>query len=228
MDGKQIVSLVGYNTFFLMSASIMGVGLFLLILGTRSGLAARNNSDRVPTLAYIATVLGGLLILIPIYPLALLRSTTDLVVSSEEEMVRFTQTMIGITQRGYSLYWDSLTQTPQAADPDATPTPLYTQDGTPYWELPTAVPIEPTTTPTPTVDIGVYAGETAVPTVTGVWPTLEATAAWPVLNPNEGPPTPTFDIVELATQNAAAVVTAAPTLDPEKWNPQTPVATPVR
>jgi len=212
MDVK-LINAGGYGLFFLIAAAIVGVGLFLLFLGARSGLQARNNSDRVPTLAYVATVLGALLIAIPAYPVALLRSTTDLMVESEDEMVRFTNTMVGIAQRGFALYKDGLDETPEPPDPDATPTPLYVQDETPVHESPTAVP----------------GNETAVPTVTGVWPTLgaDATPTWTVLNPSEGPPTPTVDIVVLATQNAARV-TAAPTLDPETWNPQTPVATPVR
>lgn len=230
VDGKTIFSAGSYGLFFIIGAIILGLGLYLIFLAAQSMLKARE-ANRFPTAAFVIAVLAGVLIALPIYPLALLQATNDLIAESEMELVEFVENMARITSRGFTLYQVADGMNP-APDPDATPTPLFIQDGTPVF--PTAGPLPDPAEPTATPDMGVSVGGTAVPTVTGVWPTLPpgATATWPVLNPSEGPHTATPDIAALATQNAAVVTAnqtkAAPTLNPETWNVLTPVATPVR
>lgn len=223
MDGKLIFSAGSYGLFFAIAFSIVGIGAYLVLSAAISAFRARNNAERVPTGVYIGSILGLVLILLPIYPLALLRSTNDMLVDSEPEMYEFVANMVRITNRGFNLYKETL---PTATPDMSTPTPAYTMDGTPFYATDTPpAPVEtavPTATPEQVTK--------APPTVTGVWSTLEPeeTATAPVLNPDEGPPTATIDpIVARATENAARV-TAVPTLNPDTWNPQTPAATPVR
>lgn len=206
VDGKTIFSAGSYGFFFILGAIVLGLGIYLIFLAAQSMLKARE-ANRFPTAAFVISVLAGVLISLPVYPLALLQATNDLVAESESELVEFVDNMVRLTSRGFTLYKLADTGEP---DPDATPTPLYVQDSTPVF--PTAGPPE----------------ETAVPTVTGIWPTLateETATPYPALNPSDGPPTPTRDIAALATQNAAQVTAAPPTLDPETWNWQTPPAT---
>lgn len=217
MDGKVIFNAGSYGLFFAFAIAIVLIGLYLLLSGAISAFRARNNAERVPTAVYIGSVLGLILVLIPIYPLELLRSTNELLASSEDEMYEFVGNMVRITSKGFTMYKDTLpAPTP---DPLATPTPLYTQDGTPVYATETS-DAPPTAT-----------AETAVqPTVTGVWPTLPpALTADPQMTPvnSEMVPTPTIDIVSLATRNADSVV-AAPTMDMNTWNILTPPPTPAR
>lgn len=217
VDGKTIFSAGSYGLFFIIAAVIVGLGLYLIFLAAQSLLKAKE-ANRFPTAAFVVSVLAGVVISIPVYPLTLLAATNDLVVEAEDQMIEFTLNMIRITSRGFTLY--KLADGSLPTNPDATPTPLYKQDGTPVYATETAVPPEPTATP----DLGVYAGETAVPTL----PAATATATWTVLNLDEGPPTPTMDIAELTTRNAEQIISAPPTLNPDTWNILTPVATPVR